>query len=113
MSAEPPFIEVDELRRLAESERVLLHVLPAISYAKQHLPGAKLASFYDDDFLERVAALAPETEEPLVVYCLSASCNAAERAAGALAQAGYAQVRVLRGGLFAWREAGLPLASGG
>ena len=40
----------------AGEELVLLHVLPRVSFDKKRLPGALHASFYDDDFHERVEA---------------------------------------------------------
>ncbi len=91
----------------AGEELLLLHVLPRASFDKKRLPGAQHASFYDDGFLERVEALGGDADARLVVYCGSASCNAAERAAAALTEAGWRTVEVLEGGIAAWEAAGL------
>jgi len=84
----------------------LIHVLPKVSFDKAHILGSQHISFYDDDFLERIAALAPDLGETLVVYCLSQGCNASSKAAAALRESGYADVHDFEGGVEAWRAAG-------
>lgn len=85
---------------------LLIDVLPQVSFQKQHLPLAEHASFYETDFLEGIASLVDSTDDSIVLYCLTAGCDAAARAASTLADAGYSQVFVLAGGLRAWEEEG-------
>jgi rhodanese-related sulfurtransferase len=90
----------------------LIDVLPRVSFDKQHIPGALHASFYDDDFLERVEALVDDKESTVVVYCVSASCNASAKAARKLVDAGYTNVLDFEGGVREWAEAGFALRCG-
>ena len=56
---------------------------------------------------DRVGELAKMTSRPVVVYC---ALGRRARAAGAvLANAGFANIYMLSGGLKAWKDAGLPL----
>jgi len=97
-----------ELQELLASgaDCYLIHVLPRVSFDKAHILGSQHISFYDDDFLARVEALAPDRRTLLVVYCLSQGCNASARAAATLGDAGYENVHDFEGGVQAWREAG-------
>jgi len=87
-------------------ELVLIDVLPRVSFLKAHLPGSEHASFYEADFLERVEDLVDAPTERVVVYCNSKSCNASERAAQALVEAGYTNVFDFEGGVDEWRTEG-------
>ena len=56
---------------------------------------------------DRVGELAKMTSRPVVVYC---GLGRRARAAGSiLANAGFASIYMLSGGLKAWKDAGLPL----
>ncbi|MEP7208610.1 MAG: rhodanese-like domain-containing protein [Casimicrobiaceae bacterium] len=65
-----------------------------------HIPLSQLES--------RSAELDPLKGRPVVAYC--ARGNRAPMAARPLAKLGFADVYALRGGLAAWRQAGLPIA---
>lgn len=100
--------------RLARPDApVLVDVLPRVSFDRAHLPGAEHASFYDDDFLQRIEALVDGRDTAIVVYCVSSGCNASARAAAALVEAGYTAVHDFEGGIRAWREAGFPVVGAG
>ncbi len=64
-----------------------------------HLPQSQLAS--------RGAELKKLTGRPVIAYCERGQRS--RTAAGALAKLGFTEVYVLRGGLRAWSEAGLPV----
>jgi PQQ-dependent catabolism-associated CXXCW motif protein len=65
---------------------------------------------YDARFRALLALLAPEQSQPVVFYCVSRNCWLSANAAQRAAVAGWRQVRWYRGGLEAWRAAGLPTA---
>ena len=94
-------LSADQLmERLGRGEiQHLIHVLPRQSFEKKRLPYAVHASLYEGDFLERIEELVEDKQEPIVVYCTSASCNASEKAAVELTRAGYGQVFDFEGGL--------------
>ena len=79
------------------------------------IPGAGRGANYIDDTQASLAALLArltqqDKQRPLVFFCVSVTCWLSYNAALRAAAAGYANVYWYRGGLEAWREAGLPLA---
>jgi rhodanese-related sulfurtransferase len=100
-------IQTTELRvALSQSAPpVVVEVLPAASYQKEHLPGA--INLPLDGFVGRAAAALPDKEAELVVYCSGPTCANSRTAAAKLAELGYRNVRIYSGGKAAWREAGL------
>lgn len=53
--------------------------------------------------------MVPDREQPIVVYCANADCQASPRAAEALDEMDYEQVGDFEKGLSGWINAGLPL----
>ncbi len=82
---------------------VLVDVRRPDEFAQGHLPGAVNIEVTAPDFAQRMAALDPAA--PTYVYCRSGARSA--NAAGQLAQAGFADVANLLGGVLDWPE---PLA---
>jgi len=74
------------------------------SYAEAHVPGAILL-VYD---AIRAADLPADKSSPLVFYCWSAECPAAETAAQSALKLGYTDVSCMKTGITGWRDAGLP-----
>ncbi len=70
------------------------------------IPGATLLPSSHDYALD---LLPSKKTIPLIFYCASSWCGAAETAATRAVQAGYAQVSVLPDGIKGWKEAGLPV----
>ena len=70
------------------------------------IPGAKLLSSSRDFDVSR--ELPSNKEAPLVFYCGSTKCQAAEGAADKAVLAGYADVGVMRDGIKGWAKAGKP-----
>ena len=71
---------------------------------KGHIPGALSVPYADMPAVLESIARAKDT--PIAVNCGSAGRS--ERAARLMAEAGFRQVSVIRGGLDAWREASFP-----
>jgi PQQ-dependent catabolism-associated CXXCW motif protein len=89
----------------------------------EQLPGAVMAvpahqagTFEDDtqrgfgQFLQQ--ATQGRRDQPLVLYCASVQCWMSYNAALRAAALGYTQVLWYRGGIQAWKQAGLPLQGG-
>jgi len=114
-------IEPRELQALAQDEELLvLDVRRPADYAKGHIPGAINFSTYDDFALDtrpeglsgfanslaaRYAAVGVSKFRPIVVYEDDTGMRAA-REAWMLEYLGLPRVRLLHGGLSAWRAAG-------
>ncbi len=70
------------------------------------IPGAKLLS--SSKGYDVGKELPANKEHPLVFYCGSLKCQAAEGAAGKAVLAGYTDVGVMREGIRGWAKAGKP-----
>ena len=90
---------------IADSSVVVLDVRTAAEYAEGHIQGAILIDQGQSDFVENAKAALP-AEKTIAVYCKSGRRSA--KAAGKLAALGYKCVS-LKGGILAWKEAGLPV----
>lgn len=106
-----PHVSVVELVGwLGDSTRVrplLLDVREEAEYAVSHLPGAQRLQ-PDAALPAEILSLSRTT--PIVVYC-SVGYRSAKTVAP-LQEAGFTQVYNLRGSVFAWANAGYPLARG-
>jgi len=79
------------------------------------LPGAGRGSHYFDPLQAQLAGYLEqltqgEKNRPLVFFCVNAQCWLSYNASLRAAALGYVRVYWYRGGIEAWREAGLPLA---
>lgn len=85
---------------------VILDVRTPEEFADGHLDGAIMIDFYEDDFVDRLSALDPET--PYLLYCRSG--NRSGKTAAILEDLGFTDVADVDGGVVAWADSGLPLA---
>ena len=92
---------------IEDSSVVLLDVRTAAEYAEGHIEGAVLIDQGQGDFIEKVKATIP-AEKKIAVYCRSGRRSAS--AANRLAAEGYRCVN-LKGGIMAWKEAGMPVTT--
>ena len=90
---------------ITDSNVVILDVRKADEFAEGHIKGAILIDQFQSDFVEQAQAKLPK-EKTIAVYCRSGrrSANAADK----LADVGYKCVN-LKGGIIAWKEAGMPV----
>ena len=118
-------IEPQELQDLARQDEVLImDARKAPEYAKGHIPGAVNFSTYDvfaldtrpsglaafaQDMARRYAAVGVSKFRPIVVYEDSTGTRAA-RDAWILQYLGHPRVKMLHGGLAAWRAAGCDMS---
>ena len=96
----------DLQQRLASANPpILVEALPEKYYRDGHLPGAR--HLPHTEARQRAAAVLPDRNVEIVVYCASATCQNSHIAARVLEQLGYSNVRVYAGGKQDWSEAGL------
>ena len=84
---------------------LLLDVREANEFTGGKLPGAVHIPL--SQLKDRTGELAKMTSRPVIVYC--GLGRRARSASGILANAGFASIYMLSGGLKAWKDAGLPL----
>jgi len=108
-------ISVQELQdRLAgKLKPLLIHVLPPEHFAARHLEGAVNICSYETAFVPNVQQLVSDPGQEIILYGEGEPSIDSADAAGKLAAAGYQNVIDFRGGLRAWEETGLPIASEG
>jgi rhodanese-related sulfurtransferase len=99
-------VEPTDAVRLINAGAYVLDLRPAEHFAAGHLPQAQ---HLDTGGIAQWARAGKRRRERPVVLIVPPGL-AAGRASAALRQAGFQQVRVLRGGLKAWAAAQLPLA---
>ena len=88
---------------IADTNVVVLDVRTAAEFAEGHIRRAILIDQGQSDFVEKAQAALP-TDKTIALYCRSGRRSA--NAAGRLAAVGYKCVN-LKGGIIAWKEAGL------
>lgn len=99
----------DEVRALVESgTAIVVEALPVEAYEAEHIPGA--VNVPGDVTADLAAAIAPDLDRPVVVYCSGQGCGRSKVTAAAFERLGYQDVRVYPGGKSDWWQAGLPLA---
>ena len=91
----------------ADPDVVILDVRKADEFAEGHIAGAILIDQFQSDFVEQVKAKLPK-DKVIAIYCRSGRRSA--NAAGKLADIGYKCVN-LKGGILAWKEAGMPVTA--
>ena len=106
----PIFVSCDKLAKVVKSDRMfaVFDVRERGEYNECQIPGTTSLPRSQIEF--RLGQLVPNFAVPIVLYD-----NAGERAslaAETLAELGYRNISILRGGLAAWRGEGRPTASG-
>jgi rhodanese-related sulfurtransferase len=96
--------ELQEL--LAAGDATVVDLAPSIAYEAGHIPGAWFA------VRTRLPGSLERVPRRRMLVLTSPDARLARLAAAELEDAGLGQIRVLEGGTQAWRNAGLPLATG-
>ncbi|MCC5823068.1 MAG: rhodanese-like domain-containing protein [Phycisphaerales bacterium] len=101
-------IKADELNKiLSEDPRArVINVLDEEMYRKQHIPGTVNIPVSDPDFVNKVESQTNDKSAPVIVYCANTECNASDKAAEKLEQAGFRDVRDFAAGTKGWEQAG-------
>jgi rhodanese-related sulfurtransferase len=96
---------IEELRRAGAALGLLIDTREPAEWDAGRIPGAVPVP---RGILEgKIEQLAPDVDQPVVVYCASGGRSAL--AAESLARMGYRNVVSLAGGFNAWQEAGFPV----
>lgn len=88
---------------------VIVEALPAPYYEDAHLPGALNLPHDSDD--ATIAAVLPDRDTTVVVYCSNLACQNSTILSRRLVQLGYSDVREYELGKEDWITAGLPVES--
>ena len=97
----------EKARQEIDAGAKLIDVREPHEWDESHLEGATHVP--QDELLERIDEVAPDRSERIVLYCRTD--NRSSRAADALQGLGYENVAVMRGGIVAWQEDGLPVVA--
>lgn len=79
-------------------------------YARRHIPGAVHLDLQTRFSAANLRAVVAENQ-PLVVYCSGVKCSRSSTAVEFAVSWGFSQVKYFRGGIVAWRDAGLAMDS--
>ena len=128
VTVKPPFIGVAAADQLVSRHACILDARGNSDFKKGHLPGAvridwedfrdgwgRTGRLADDDarLEDKLSALGVADDRPVLVYGAGAAGWGEEgRVDWMLSYLGHKEVRILDGGLAAWREAGRPIATG-
>jgi rhodanese-related sulfurtransferase len=101
-------VSADELKRMLESEHppVVINVLGRDAYRAKRIPGSINVPTEEISTVEQIV---PTKDDPIVVYCANADCDASPEAARKLEAMGYTNVHDFEAGYAGWRNAGYPL----
>jgi rhodanese-related sulfurtransferase len=83
---------------------VLVNVLPREEFNQRHIRTSINVPVGSADFPQRVEAVAGGKQREIVVYCASFDCDASEKAARELDEAGFSRVFDYEGGTKDWLE---------
>ena len=98
-------ITPEELLSSPPTSALILDVRTADEFASGHVPGA--VNISHEAVAGRISELGADKSRPVVVYCEKG--GRAGKAASALLDAGFSDVRHLAGDMSAWRAAGRPM----
>lgn len=87
-------------------DTLVVNVLDRNAFERGHIPGSENVPLSDDDFVDRIEARTGDRNETVIVYCAGPDCDASERAAEILDEAGFTAVYDYEGGLKSWADAG-------
>lgn len=101
-------VDVIDAERLHEEGVMFIDVRAPRLHHRQHIPGS-IHLDLNSDFTEEQLARTVAKDQPFVVYCSGETCTRSFRAVVRAVRWGYTEVKYFRGGVVAWRDAGLPL----
>lgn len=98
-------ISRDELKKMNEIQNedfVLINVLPKEAFNKKHIRTSINIPYNKENFETLVKEVVGGKDRKVVVYCASFDCDASEKAAEKLDQAGFDSVYDYEGGTKDW-----------
>jgi len=100
-------ISLERAREEIEAGAELIDVREQHEWDEAHLEGATHVP--QAQLADRIEGIVPERDKRIVLYCRTD--NRSARQADVLRQMGYENVAVIKGGITAWSEAGLPVVA--
>jgi rhodanese-related sulfurtransferase len=94
--------ELNDMNLENKDDFVLINVLPEDAFREKHIRTSINIPIEGDDFTDTVRKVAGGKDRKIVVYCASFDCDASEKAAKRLEQAGFGQVYDYEGGTRDW-----------
>jgi rhodanese-related sulfurtransferase len=105
-------IDRDGVRAVVDTgTAIIVEALPASYYDDAHVPGARNLPHDSDE--ATIAAVLPDQDTPVVVYCSNRACQNSTILSRRLVQLGYTDVREYEAGKEDWIIAGSPVESAG
>jgi rhodanese-related sulfurtransferase len=89
----------------SDSRATVINVLDKEDYRAKHIPGTINIPVSSDSFVRDVENQIDSKGDPVVVYCANTECNASDKAAEKLENAGFKDVRDFAAGVKGWEEA--------
>lgn len=83
-----------------------INVQPEDKYNLGHIPNTVNVPLASADFIHKISTMAPQKDQPLIVYSETAESGESMNAAEQLIKAGYNNVMNFNGGLNEWVNAG-------
>ncbi|WP_323122611.1 rhodanese-like domain-containing protein [Burkholderia alba] len=84
---------------------IVIDLRPAAEFGAGHLPSARSVEF--GELQAKLGQVAKNKSTPVLLVCQNGQQS--QKAAKAVAEAGYGEVHVLQGGVAAWQQAGMPV----
>ena len=101
-------IDVDQARdEIERGDASLIDVRERHEWDESRIDGATLVP--ELTVADRIGEVVPDRSQRVIVYCRTD--NRSARSADLLRELGYEDVAYVEGGIVAWEEAGLPVAS--
>lgn len=97
--------ELQELKKKNNNNLIIIDTLGPENYKSGHIPGAINIPY--KDLARKIDAL--DKNATIVTYCANYICQASSKAAEILLRAGFKTVYDYKGGVYEWKESGLPL----
>ncbi|MEZ5364252.1 MAG: rhodanese-like domain-containing protein [Bryobacterales bacterium] len=104
-------IDTSQLKEMRQRNAglAIVNVLSKEQFEKEHIPDSANIPLTTTDFEQQIRQLAGGKDEPVVVYCASADCDASPKAAKRLDAAGFTAVYDYEAGMRGWKQAKLPV----
>jgi rhodanese-related sulfurtransferase len=96
--------QLETMNEEAKDDFVLANVLPPKAFNEQHIRTSINVPHEDPDFTDVMEKVAGGKSRRIVVYCASSDCDASEKAARKLDEAGFRDVLDYAGGTRDWLE---------
>lgn len=94
-----------ETKLSGTKDKIVLDVRSPEEFKENHLAGAVMINFYDDDFKSQVAKL--NKTKPVFVYCAGGVRSG--KASKLMSEMGFTAIYNLEGGIKAWKASGKPV----